>query len=37
MGGVNAVKKATLEDLSVLTWLPDAVAQAIYQRFHPET
>lgn len=37
MGGVNAVKKASLEDLSVLTWLPEAVAVAIYQRFHPET
>jgi len=37
MGGVNAVKKATLEDLTVLSWLPEAVAVAIYQRFHPET
>jgi len=36
MGGVNAVKKASLEDLAVLTWLPEAVAVAIYQRFHPE-
>jgi excinuclease ABC subunit C len=37
MGGVNAVKKASLEDLTVLSWLPEAVALAIYQRFHPET
>lgn len=37
MGGVNAVKKASLDDLAVLTWLPEAVALAIYQRFHPET
>ena len=37
MGGVNAVKKASLEDLTLLSWLPDAVAEAIYQRFHPET
>jgi excinuclease ABC subunit C len=37
MGGVNAVKKASLEDLTVLSWLPEAVAVAIYQRFHPET
>jgi excinuclease ABC subunit C len=37
MGGVNAVKKANLEDLTVLSWLPEAVAVAIYQRFHPET
>jgi excinuclease ABC subunit C len=37
MGGVNAVKKASMEDLAVLSWLPEAVALAIYQRFHPET
>ena len=37
MGGVNAVKKASMEDLAVLSWLPEAVAMAIYQRFHPET
>jgi excinuclease ABC subunit C len=37
MGGVNAVKKASLEDLKILSWLPEAVAIAIYQRFHPET
>ena len=36
MGGVNAVKKASREDLALLTWLPDTVANAIYQRFHPE-
>jgi excinuclease ABC subunit C len=37
MGGVNAVKKASLEDLRLLSWLPEAVAFAIYQRFHSET
>jgi excinuclease ABC subunit C len=37
MGGVNAVKKADLDDLKILSWLPEAVAEAIYQRFHPET
>lgn len=37
MGGVNAVKKASLEDLAVLSWLPESIALAIYQRFHPET
>lgn len=37
MGGVNAVKKASMDDLAVLSWLPEAVALAIYQRFHPET
>ena len=33
-GGVNAVKKATLEDLQAQTWLPDEVAQAIFAKFH---
>lgn len=33
-GGVNAVKKATLEDLQAQTWLPDEVAQAIFDKFH---
>ena len=37
MGGVNAVKKASLDDLKILSWLPEAVAISIYQRFHPET
>jgi excinuclease ABC subunit C len=37
MGGVNAVKKADLDDLKILSWLPETVAEAIYQRFHPET
>jgi excinuclease ABC subunit C len=36
MGGVNAVKKATLEELTLLSWLPTAVATAIHQHFHPE-
>jgi excinuclease ABC subunit C len=36
MGGVNAVKSASRDDLSLLTWLPVAVAEAIYLRFHPE-
>ena len=34
MGGVNAVKKASLEDLKGLTFLPDAVAVAIHEKFH---
>ena len=37
MGGVNAVKKASLEDLTMLTWLPEQVAQAIYNKFHAES
>ncbi len=32
MGGVNAVKKASLETLKELSWLPDAVAEAIYAK-----
>jgi excinuclease ABC subunit C len=35
MGGVNAVKKATLEDLTLLSWLPEPVARAVHARFHP--
>lgn len=36
MGGVNAVKKATREDLRLLRWLPEKVADDIFQRFHAE-
>jgi excinuclease ABC subunit C len=35
MGGVNAVKKASLDDLLALSFLPEQVAQAIYAKFHP--
>ncbi len=35
MGGVNAVKKASLEDLQALSFLPAAVAEAIHAKFHP--
>ena len=35
MGGVNVVKQASLADLQALAWLPDAVAAAIHERFHP--
>src|SRR6185312_11882698 len=34
MGGVNAVKRASLDDLRALSFLPDAVADAVYERFH---
>lgn len=34
MGGVNAVKGATLDDLLALSWLPAAVAHAVYDQFH---
>jgi excinuclease ABC subunit C len=31
LGGVNAVRASTLEQLQALTWLPDAVALAVYE------
>jgi excinuclease ABC subunit C len=34
LGGVGAVKKASLEQLSSLAWLPDSVAQAVYDKIH---
>ena len=34
LGGVNAVKRATLDDLTALAWLPDAVAHTIYEQLH---
>ena len=37
MGGVNAVKKASLEELKALSFLPDAVAEAIHAKFHQGT
>jgi excinuclease ABC subunit C len=37
MGGVNAVKRASLDDLKALTFLPDTVAEAIHAKFHPPT
>jgi len=33
-GGVNAVKQASLEDLRSQSWLPETVAQAIFDKFH---
>jgi excinuclease ABC subunit C len=35
LGGVNAVKRADLETLKGLSFLPDAVAEAVYTKFHP--
>ena len=37
MGGVNAVKRASLEELQALSFLPDAVAAAVYAKFHAVT
>lgn len=34
LGGVNAVKSASLEDLKLLSWLPESVAIAVHQKFH---
>jgi excinuclease ABC subunit C len=34
MGGVNAVKRASLDELRALPFLPDAVAEAIHAKFH---
>ena len=36
MGGVGAVKKATLDDLQALSWLPAAVALAIHEKCRAE-
>ena len=33
-GGVGAVKKASLESLQALAWLPDAVAAALWAKIH---
>jgi excinuclease ABC subunit C len=30
LGGVNAVRGATLDQLQALSWLPDAVGLAVY-------
>ena len=35
MGGVNAVKRAELDDLKALSFLPDKVAESVYAKFHP--
>ena len=35
MGGVTKVKQAELADLQALSFLPDAVAEAVYIKFHP--
>ncbi|HEX2046576.1 MAG TPA: excinuclease ABC subunit UvrC [Acidimicrobiales bacterium] len=34
LGGVAAVKSASLEQLLALPWLPDAVARTVYERVH---
>jgi excinuclease ABC subunit C len=34
MGGVKVVQAAALEELKALSWLPDEVAQAVYDHLH---
>ena len=34
LGGVNAVKRASRDDLRALSWLPDDVADAVYDKLH---
>ena len=34
LGGVRAVQAATLDELMAVTWLPDAVAEAVYDHLH---
>jgi excinuclease ABC subunit C len=34
MGGVAGVRKASLEELKALKWLPDKVAEAVYDKVH---
>ncbi len=34
LGSLKALRAASLADLESLTWLPDAVAHAVYQRLH---
>src|SRR5690606_22798417 len=34
LGGVKAVRQASLDDLKSLSWLPDAVAEAVYVKLH---
>jgi len=36
LGGVRAVKAATLDSLKALSWLPDAVAEAVYIATNPD-
>ena len=36
LGGVNSVKRAELDDLKALTFLPDAVAEAVFAKFHTD-
>ena len=34
LGGVGKVKQASIEELRALTWLPDKVADAVFEKIH---
>ena len=34
LGGVGAVKRASMDQLQALPWLPDKVAAAVFEQFH---
>jgi excinuclease ABC subunit C len=34
LGGVNAVKRASLDELRSIPWLPESVAEALYAKLH---
>jgi excinuclease ABC subunit C len=34
VGGVEAIRAASLDDLKALPWLPDPVAEALYEKLH---
>ena len=34
LGGIKAIKAASRESLSELSWLPDSVAEAVYEKLH---
>ncbi|CAN5828890.1 excinuclease ABC subunit UvrC [soil metagenome] len=36
LGGVNAVKRASLDELTALSWLPDKVAEAVHAKLHDQ-
>ena len=35
LGGIPGIKQASRDDLAALSWLPEVVAEAIFQRLHP--
>ncbi len=35
LGGMTALRKATLDELKAPSWMPDAVAEAVYTKLHP--